>query len=122
MAPCLRRKVGRGAAAAVAALKAGDVEALDNVSPTEIDNVRQDSSLRVMQPNQLAWAGVIINIGNRNGAGNVPYTNTGTPLASSAKLRQAFEEAIDRDELNRVVFNGVYQPSCTAIPPANIAW
>ena len=69
--------------------------------------MRQTSSLRVLQAPQLGWHGVIINIGNKNGAGNLPYANVGTPLASSAKLRQAFEEAIDRNALNRVVFGGL---------------
>src|SRR5262249_1305660 len=68
------------------------------------------------------WSGVVINIGNRNGAGNPPYSNIGTPLAASAKLRQAFEEAIDRDTLNRVVFGGLNHPTCTPIAPSNTAW
>src|SRR5262249_38350054 len=46
----------------------------------------------------------------------------GTPLATSATLRQAFEEAIDREALNRVVFNGADQPSCTMIAPTNTVW
>ena len=49
----------------------------------------------------------MINLGNKNGVGNLPYTNVGTPLASSPKLRQAFEEAIDRKTLNKVVFGGL---------------
>ena len=56
---------------------------------------------------QLGWRGIVINIGNKNGVGNLPYANVGTPLASSAKLRQAFEEAIDRNTLNKVVFGGL---------------
>ena len=84
--------------------------------------VRQTSSLRVLQAPQLGWRGIIINIGNKNGVGNLPYANVGTPLASSAKLRQAFEEAIDRNTLNRVVFGGLDQVSCTPIAPANTAW
>ena len=62
----------------------------------------------MLQAYQLGWRGIIINIGNKNGVGNLPYANVGTPLASSAKLRQAFEEAIDRNTLNRVVFDGLY--------------
>jgi peptide/nickel transport system substrate-binding protein len=69
----------------------------------------------------LGWTGIVINIGNKNGVGQ-PFTNVGTPLAMSATLRQAFEEAIDRNALNRVVFDGRYQPSCTMIPPSNTVW
>ena len=99
--------------AAAAALKAGDIQVLDAISPTELAGVQQTSSLRVLRANGLGWRGIVINIGNRNGVGNLPYANVGTPLASSAKLRQAFEEAIDRDALNRVVFGGTTQAGCT---------
>jgi peptide/nickel transport system substrate-binding protein len=110
------------APAAAAALKAGDIQVLTQVGATELPAVQQDSSLRVISKPQLGWFGIIINIGNTNGAGNAPYTNVGTPLASSAKLRQAFEEAIDRNALNRVVFTGLVQPSCAPIAPANTTW
>jgi peptide/nickel transport system substrate-binding protein len=95
---------------AAAALKAGDIQALDQVSPTELEGVRQTSALQVIQAPQLGWRGIAINLRN------------GSPLAASAKLRQAFEEAIDRNALNRVVNGGLFQPSCTPIPPANTAW
>ena len=110
------------AAAAAAALKAGDIQALDRVSTAELPGIRQTSSLQVIQVPQLGWSGLVINLGNKNGIGNLPYTNVGTPLASSAKLRQAFEEAIDRDTLNKVVFGGLFHPSCSPIAPANTAW
>src|SRR5262249_19874697 len=53
------------------------------------------------------------------GAGVQPYANVGTPLASSALLRQAFEEAIDRDALTKVVYDGLFQPGCTPVSPAS---
>jgi peptide/nickel transport system substrate-binding protein len=110
-------------AAAAAALKAGDIQALDNVSTTELAGIRQNPGLRVIEsPGGIGWSGIRINIGNRNGAGKPPYTNVGTPLASSPKLRQGFEEAIDRSTLNRVAFDGQNQVTCTPIPPANSAW
>ena len=52
----------------------------------------------------LGWGGLVINIGNKNGEGNPPYSNVGSPLAQSPKLRQAFEEAIDRDTDSRVAY------------------
>ena len=110
------------ASTADAALKAGDIQVLDRVSTEELPDIQQTSSLRVIQLRQLGWSGLVINLGNKNGIGSLPYTNVGTPLASSAKLRQAFEEAIDRETLNKVVFGGLFQPSCTPIAPTNTAW
>jgi peptide/nickel transport system substrate-binding protein len=110
------------AAAAAAALAAGDIQALDAVSSTQLAGIQQNSGLRATSAPQLGWNGVVINLGNQNGAGDPPYSNVGTPLASSAKLRQAFEEAIDRNAMNRVVFGGTEQLSCTPVPPSNTAW
>jgi peptide/nickel transport system substrate-binding protein len=76
----------------------------------------------VLESSATGWNAVIINIGNRNGVGNLPYSNVGTPLARSAKLRQAFEEAIDRDTLIRIAYDGLAQRSCTPVPPANTVW
>ena len=53
------------AAAAAAALKAGDIQVLDTVSTTELPAVQQTSSLRVLQAPQLGWQGIVINIGNK---------------------------------------------------------
>jgi peptide/nickel transport system substrate-binding protein len=110
------------APAAAAALKAGDIQVMNQVSTTEIDGVRSVSSLRVIQAYQLGWTGVQFNIGNRSGVLSLPYSNVGTPFASNAKLRQAFEEAIDRNALNRVVYGGDMQVICDMIPPADTVW
>jgi peptide/nickel transport system substrate-binding protein len=109
-------------AAAALALRAGDVQALSNISTADLPSVQQSSNVQVMKAFQLGWSGLVINIGNRNGAGNPPYANVGTALASSPRLRQALEEAIDRNTLNRVVYSGLYQATCTEIPPADTPW
>jgi peptide/nickel transport system substrate-binding protein len=120
-------KVLPNAVVAAAALLAGDIQVDENVGPAQLQALQQDPNVHVHRHVQIGaiWDGVIINIGNRNGccnpAGN-SYQNVGSPLASSPKLRQAFEEAIDRDALNKVAFGGLYQPICTAIPPANAVW
>ena len=110
------------AAAAAAALKAGDIQVLDEVSTDRAAGRPGRPEPAGAHGAAARLAGIVINIGNKNGVGNLPYANVGTPLASSAKLRQAFEEAIDRNALNKVVFGGLDQPSCTPIPPANTAW
>jgi peptide/nickel transport system substrate-binding protein len=109
-------------AAAAAALEAGDIQVLDNVSPSVLPSVQENNGLRVLTGANLGWQGILFNIGNNRGVTNVPYHNVGTPIASSPLLRQAFEEAIDRTALNRVVFDGFYQPSCSPVPPANTKW
>ena len=41
-----------------------------------------------------------------------------TPLGKDAKLRQAFELAIDRNVINRVAFNGEFLADNQMIPPS----
>jgi peptide/nickel transport system substrate-binding protein len=109
-------------AAAAAALQAGDIQVLSPVAPSAVPAIQENSSFRVLEQGLLGWTGLYINIGNRNGVLNLPYENVGTPLASSPKLRQAFEEVINRTLLNKVVFSGLEVPSCTPVSPANTAW
>jgi peptide/nickel transport system substrate-binding protein len=114
-------KVENDTAAAAAALKAGDLQALDGIDSTQLPGIEQDSKLGITKQTSLGYQGLTFNIGNKNGIGKLPYTNVGTPLASSADLRKAFEEAINRNTMNKVVFGGTVLPGCTPISPAS-AW
>ena len=101
----------------LAALQAGDIQVVQDSSvppPTS-------PNFTVIKGAQLGWGGLVVNIGNKNGTGN-PYSNVGSPLAQSPKLRQAFEEAIDRSTDVRVALNGIGETSCTLIPSDDTAW
>ncbi len=113
-------KVENDAAAAAAALKAGDLQALDGIDSTQLQGITQTSTLRVIKETSLGYQGVTVNIGNKNGLLK-GYSNVGTPIAASANLRKAFEEAIDRKAMNKVVFGGTVLPGCTPISPSS-AW
>src|SRR5262249_50086202 len=90
-----------------------DVE--DRFQSTDLPAVRADPSLWIIKATSLGYQGITINIGNKNGIGK-PYENIGTPFAGSADLRHAFELAIDRNLINRVLFGGVQRPSCSPFP------
>jgi len=111
-------KVENDAAAAAAALKAGDLQALDGIASTELQGIVHTPSLRVIKETSLGYQGITLNLGNKNGLLK-PYSNTGTAIASSDKLREAFEMAIDRKAMNKVVFGGTVLPGCTPISPSS---
>jgi peptide/nickel transport system substrate-binding protein len=113
-------KVENDAAAAAAALKAGDLQALDGVDSTQLQGVVHTPSLRIIKQTGLGYQGLTLNLGNKNGLLK-GYSNTGTPIAANADLRQAFEMAIDRKAMNKVVFGGTVLPGCTPISPSS-AW
>jgi peptide/nickel transport system substrate-binding protein len=107
--------------AAAAALESGDIQVLDQVPRDELKSV-EDNGFRVT--GSLAFGGwrIGINIGNVNGVNNLPYSAPSSPIGSSPKLREAFEMAIDRKTLNRVVFGGTNEPGCTPLSPAAVDW
>jgi peptide/nickel transport system substrate-binding protein len=108
---------------AAAALEAGDIQAVDNLDPTQVPGVQENGALHVLAGAGLGWNGIRFNIGNSRGVLNLPYAkNVGTDMSSSPLLRQAFEEAINRNVVNQVAFGGLYQPSCTPVPSANTLW
>ena len=103
----------------VAALQSGGVQMLDQVSSTQLSTLQQDQSIHLITVKSLGWTGIQINLGNSRGVGNLPYTTVSTPLGSSGLLRQAFEEAIDRQTLVKVVYNGQGVPDCTPVSPSS---
>ena len=109
-----------GDAAAADALRAGDIQALESVPPDELKPI-EDAGFRIRGSLGYGFYFIGINLGNVAGS-TKPYGNPGTPLASSPLLRQAFELAINRKQLNEVVFGGLHVPGCTAISPAVSQW
>ena len=111
-------KVENNAPAAAAALEAGDLQALDGIDSTQLQAIEHTPTLRVIKQTSLGYQGLTLNIGNKNGLLK-GYSNVGTPIASSAKLREAFEMAINRKLMNKVVFGGTVLPGCTPLSPVS---
>jgi peptide/nickel transport system substrate-binding protein len=111
-------------AAAVAALQSGDIQVDARLTPAELATAKGNSSLRVLPFASQGWESILINIGDKNGVENYPYSTSGvgTPLSTSPLLRQAFEEAIDRATLVRVVEQGLAVPTCTPIEASDQPW
>jgi peptide/nickel transport system substrate-binding protein len=97
-------------------LRSGDVDVVDRASPQDVTALRSDPALSVRPVTGLGYQGITINTGNANGYKNPPAAPD-TPLARSPLLRKAFELSLDRDVINRVVFDGSYVADCTPIPP-----
>jgi len=99
-------------------LRAHSIDVEDRIPSTELQGIAHDSSLRVAKSVSIGYQGITINIGNKNGL-NKTYENIGTQFAKSAALRQAFELALDRNAINKVVFGGTQKPSCFPFPAAS---
>src|SRR5262249_35835604 len=95
----------------LANLKSGALDLIERVLATDIKDVRADKNLQLATALELGYQGLDINVGNGAASKN--------PLGQSAKVRQALELAIDREALNKVVFNGEFKPGNQWVNPEN---
>jgi peptide/nickel transport system substrate-binding protein len=101
-------------------LLSGSVDASDGIQATDIPKIKATSSLRIVKRPGIGYDAITINIGNKFGLrSGKPFQNVGTPLAAHPLLREAFEDALDRKLLNKVVLGGTAQPFCFPISPAS---
>ncbi|MCX4092331.1 ABC transporter substrate-binding protein [Nocardia sp. alder85J] len=102
--------------ARAAALRSGDIQVADTMSPQDVDALSTDPRLHLLVSGSFGFQGFYLNIGNVDGAGK-PAKPIETPLATDARVRQALSLSIDRQALVDQVFKGWYEPACTPIAP-----
>ncbi|MCR4264654.1 ABC transporter substrate-binding protein [Nitratireductor sp. ZSWI3] len=97
----------------LANLRAGDVDIIERVAPSDLETVKSDASIKLASVTGLGYQAIEVNIANGARADN--------PLGKDKRLRQALDLAIDRDVINQVVGAGTYQPAYQPFPPASFA-
>jgi peptide/nickel transport system substrate-binding protein len=95
----------------LANLQSGGLDLIEDVAPSDLDTLRQDSRLKLAAVNGLGYGGIAINVANGERAK--------TPIGQDARVRHALELSIDREELNHVVFDGEFQPGNQWVAPTN---
>ncbi len=90
----------------LANLKAGALD-IAEVAPLDVAAAQADPKLGVVSVLGLGYGALTVNL-----AGS-------TPLAKDARVRQAFQLALDRAALSQVVFAGLYEPDAQAISAAS---
>jgi peptide/nickel transport system substrate-binding protein len=100
------------------ALRAGDIQVEDRIQSTDVPTLQKDSTVAVKKAVTIGYQGLTINIGNKNGLLK-PYSNVGSDIAKSQYIRTAFDAALDRTTINKVVFGGLNQPDCYPIAPVS---
>jgi peptide/nickel transport system substrate-binding protein len=97
-------------------LRSGDVKVADSLSAQDVPSLGKEASLSVLQSQSLGYQGVSFNVGNVDGVGT-PAKKIDRPTAQNPKVRQAFEYAIDRAALVKVIFNNLNTVACSPISP-----
>jgi peptide/nickel transport system substrate-binding protein len=95
----------------LANLQSGALELVQTIDPDDVPAVRRNNRLRISVSDELGYQSITFNVGNGPRAQ--------TPLGQDARVRAAFELAIDRDAINRVVYEGMYAPTAQPVPPGN---
>lgn len=97
----------------LANLQSGDVDIVDRVSATDLEQAKADPKVQIESAVSLGYQGITINVGNGEKAKN--------PLGEDSRIRRALSLAIDREALNQVVFNGAFAAGNQPFPP-NSPW
>lgn len=106
--------------AMAADLESGGIQVAYNLAPQQVSSVENNAQTKIQSVNSLGYQGLDFNVGNVHGSLKTPGI-ANNPFAKYPSLRQAFEDSMDRQQLNQVAFGGLYTPGCTPIPP-NSPW
>lgn len=101
-------------------LSSGQIQIGEQIAPQDVQSLQNSSSVTLQAQNSLGYEGLDINTGNVNGSLK-PYGTANNPFAAHPTLREAFELSLNRAELNKVAFDGLYSASCSPIP-TNSPW
>jgi peptide/nickel transport system substrate-binding protein len=94
----------------LANLQSGGLDLIERMAATDVKTAAADPKLQVLSIPGLGFTTMEINLG---GAG------AKTLMGRYARVRQAFDSAIDRDAINEAVFEGRYTPAAQPFPPAS---
>lgn len=96
----------------LANLRSGQLDFIERVGPSDIPNIRNDSRFKVARIVEIGYQGITINIGKSDMAQK-------NPLGKDARVREAFELALDREAIVKVAMEGEAQVGNQWVAPSN---
>ncbi len=84
-------------------LQSGQIDMLQDLAPADAGKVQADAKLKLVSTPGLGYAAIAFNLGNGAAADN--------PMGRNARVRAAFEAAIDRNVINQVALEGLFVPN-----------
>ena len=92
-------------------LKSGQLKLIERLAPTDIAHVSTDPKLAMIEAPSLGYFGITFNMANGTGLN--------ATIAKSRLVREAIDLAIDRDAINKVVFDGHFEAGNQPFPPSS---
>jgi len=96
----------------LANLKAGQLDFIERVASSDIEKLKTDRKLKTASITEIGYQGITINIGKSDRA-------QANPLGKDARVREAFELAIDRQGLSQVVMDNEAVVGNQWVAPSN---
>jgi peptide/nickel transport system substrate-binding protein len=101
----------------LANLRSGDLDIIERLSPSDATALKSMPQLKVLAVDPLNYQSIVVNVANSQKSDN--------PMGKDARVREAFELALDRKAINEVAFAGLYvagnQPVAPGSPYYNAA-
>jgi peptide/nickel transport system substrate-binding protein len=92
-------------------LRAGQLDMIERIAPTDLDSLRGSSKLASASITGLGYQGITFNVANGGRANN--------PFGQDKRVRAALDLALDRNVLNEVANNGAFKVGNQPQPPSN---
>ncbi|HVJ55622.1 MAG TPA: ABC transporter substrate-binding protein [Aliidongia sp.] len=95
----------------IANLRSGDLDMIERILPPDFRALEKDGKFATASIPGLGYQGITINIANGAKAAG--------PFAKDARVREAFNLAIDRDAINQVLNEGLFVPDDQFVSPVS---
>ncbi|MEP6657414.1 MAG: ABC transporter substrate-binding protein [Betaproteobacteria bacterium] len=96
----------------LANLRSGQLDFIERMQSSDVPTLKSDSRFKIAKITEIGYQGITINVGKSDLAQK-------NPLGKDAKVREAFELALDRDGIVQVVMDGEAQPGNQWVAPDN---
>ena len=83
----------------LANLKSGQLDFIERMAPSDVPALKTDSRFRIAKITEIGYQGITMNVGKSDLAKQ-------NPIGKDARVREAFELALDRDGIVQVVMEG----------------
>ncbi len=106
--------------AAVAALRSGQLDEIDNLTATQYEALKHTKNIALAPSVSNAWTAIEVNPGAQFRSGK--HFGTGNPALQDPRVRDAIELAINKQELVSKVWDGLAVAGAGYLPPAYPQW
>ncbi|MFJ4699419.1 MULTISPECIES: ABC transporter substrate-binding protein [unclassified Streptomyces] len=100
----------------MANIRSGDVQVGDQMGPVEVRSSLGEKGVQLLNTPSLGYMAMTLNVGNTHGISGKPGT-VNSPFGRDVRVREALDLSLDRDLINKLVFQGMYAPACGPVPP-----